>query len=341
MSDCGICWSTNVPAEQEKQESLSSNLTEEAYQNILRVCEPPRSLPPLDEFVSNDIKKPRVLLSSIQFHEQIYQDGFEGISSQPDQSIFGKRFLAYNPLGLLAGCKKKEGKSETPEEALGRGKNLLGEGKGKEAIKAFEKVLSSDPKNREALGLIITSYIDARELDVAERVARKALANDNNFADAQLSLGLIYFFKGETGASEKEYQKVLAIEPNNIAAHSTLGSLYLIQGKTSAAEKAFKNALKVEPKDVASLNGLGKVYTQMGKLDAAEEELKKALASDPNDPITHRNLGMNYLVKFELDKAEKILRKGLKTNFNQEQLREFQELLSAINRLKNHGDHRE
>jgi len=71
------------PVFQENKESLTCDLSEEAYQDIVN-----SKAPSQDQFMPSDLKAPRVSLDLNQFHKQINEQAFKGHSTAPARSFW-------------------------------------------------------------------------------------------------------------------------------------------------------------------------------------------------------------------------------------------------------------
>jgi len=138
MSNFAICLD---PAFQEKKESLTCDLPEEAYQDIVNFSEPSQ-----DSFVPSDLKEPRVSLDLNQFHKQIHEGAFKGFSTAPARSFWEGDPWAYSGLPLfLAGCKGKS-KERKPPVSSPKAKNSSGWKIETKGIRKVKVELEGDPK---------------------------------------------------------------------------------------------------------------------------------------------------------------------------------------------------
>ena len=65
----------------------------------------------------------------------------------------------------------------------------------------------------------------------AETYLKKAIELDQNYLDAYLSLGKIYYQQGNFSEARRAWQRVLEIEPRNEAARAYLDNMGLIPFK--------------------------------------------------------------------------------------------------------------
>jgi tetratricopeptide (TPR) repeat protein len=84
-------------------------------------------------------------------------------------------------------------------------------GKKKEAITEFQKIIKQDPKNVFSYGYIATIYGEMNELDKAVEYAKKAIEIDSNVAAIHLLLGAGYYKKGDPSKGLAETMEALRL----------------------------------------------------------------------------------------------------------------------------------
>jgi tetratricopeptide (TPR) repeat protein len=84
-------------------------------------------------------------------------------------------------------------------------------GKKKDAIAEFQKIIKQDPKNIFSYGYIATIYGEMNNVDEAIEYSEKALAIDPNVAAIHLLLGAAYYKKGRPGPGFQETFEALRL----------------------------------------------------------------------------------------------------------------------------------
>jgi tetratricopeptide (TPR) repeat protein len=93
---------------------------------------------------------------------------------------------------------------------------------------------------------------NARDLDGALELLKKAVEVNPKNVDAWMEIGGIYFDKRLFEKEISAFQKAVEADPKNYDAHSYLGSAYEDQGFYDRAMEQYKEALKIQPDDVES-----------------------------------------------------------------------------------------
>jgi tetratricopeptide (TPR) repeat protein len=94
---------------------------------------------------------------------------------------------------------------------------------------------------------------DAVNLAGAERLFRKALELDRNFAEVYLQLGMLYNARGEKDQALTAFQKAVSVAPKSSAAHYQLGLAYRRSGDVAKADGEMKAYDELRRSDDAAL----------------------------------------------------------------------------------------
>jgi tetratricopeptide (TPR) repeat protein len=181
-------------------------------------------------------------------------------------------------------------------------------GKGAEAISFYQKALSIDGKNFDALNGLISVLKDQKQFAQAHERLDKAIASADT---PRMDLPALHYLKADVfqaeknlAAAETEFQKSMAADENYLPAYSAYAALLVGQNQTERAIEQYKKI--VEKKQSAS------VYTLLGMLedarqnyDESEKAYRKALEVAPETPIAANNLAWNIAAfdKGNLDEA--------------------------------------
>jgi tetratricopeptide (TPR) repeat protein len=155
------------------------------------------------------------------------------------------------------------------------------------------------------LGELIRNYATARanlaqelaqegRFQLALREAGGALAMDSTFFGAHLTLGNIYFQKGDYKQATRAYGHALSWVPENIEVMNNLALTSLRMGDVNGAIQLYRRSVLVEPLLAKTHNDLGLAYKAAGLYGQAAVEYRRAMELDPDyaDPL--RNLGVVY-----------------------------------------------
>jgi TolB-like protein/Flp pilus assembly protein TadD len=173
----------------------------------------------------------------------------------------------------------------------------------KRAIDYFNQALAKDPNYAPAYAGIADSYVllpdgysneSSTELyPKARAAAERALAIDNNLAEAHVSLGLLHSADFNLNAAKREFERALELNPNYATAHYFLGfSVLAPVGQLDQAVAELKRAVELDPFSVIMNANFGLCYFLARRYPEAIAQLHKATELDPNFGQTHVFLGL-------------------------------------------------
>jgi TolB-like protein/Flp pilus assembly protein TadD len=194
------------------------------------------------------------------------------------------------------------------------------------AIDYFKQALAKDPNYAPAHAGIADSYVllpgysnesSAELFSKARAAAEKALAIDNDLAEAHVSLGLLQSADFNLNAAKREFERAVELNPNYAAAHYFLGLDVLAPlGQLDQAVVELKRAVELDPFSVIINTNFGLCYILARRYPEAIAQLHKTTELDPNFSQTHVFLGLasevsgdsagavtEYEKAYELEKA--------------------------------------
>jgi TolB-like protein/DNA-binding winged helix-turn-helix (wHTH) protein len=125
----------------------------------------------------------------------------------------------------------------------------------------------------------------------AKAAAMRALALDQNLAEAHAVLGLIYLeFEWNWAAAENESKLAVELNPNSSFAHSVHAYHLAVTGQTDAAISETSRALKLDPLSQAQHENAAIVFLCARKFDRAIQEARTTVAIDPSYALAHVGL---------------------------------------------------
>ena len=173
-----------------------------------------------------------------------------------------------------------------------------------EAAQFYERALSLDATNFDALSGLVKTYSVQRRLGDAHARLDQLLASRQQNAS-------LHFLKAQAhGTREPGVQKTpeqmqedarqaethlrraLELDPNYIAAYQSLGALYVNTGQPDRAVEEFRRIVERQPDNVSAHTLLGMVEFARSNYDAAHDSYRRALQVDPESPIAANNLAM-------------------------------------------------
>ena len=175
------------------------------------------------------------------------------------------------------------------------------------AIECFQQATALEPNYALAFaGLadantLISIYGGAPyrdEMVKAKEAALKALALDNNLAEAHAALGQILdYYDYDFVGAEREYSRAIELNPNYATAHHWRGEVLSEQARFEEAFGDYRRALEIDPLSliINRMYGHGLLYAR--QYDAAVAQLKKTIELDASFPSTHFTLALAYEAK--------------------------------------------
>ena len=167
---------------------------------------------------------------------------------------------------------------------------------GKEFEKAegyFQQAVERDPNF--ALGYV--GLADANEDEdrpQKKEYIRRALALDDQLAEAHASLGYQYMMDYNWTDSERELKRAIELNPNYAPAHQWNGARLMMLGRYDDAMDSIKRALEIDP----TSSGINFYYCVLlfvsGKTDESVQQFKKFAEIEPTFTWTHMWLSRIY-----------------------------------------------
>jgi tetratricopeptide (TPR) repeat protein len=188
-----------------------------------------------------------------------------------------------------------------------------------EAIGFYEKALSIDVKNFDALSGLINVFKQQGQYAQAHAQIDKAInnASKNDLPALHYLKSDVFHTEKNLASAEAELQKAIELDENYLPAYSAFALLLVEQNQADRAIGQYKKI--VEKKQSAS------VYTLLGmledarqNLDEAEKNYRKALEIAPESQIAANNLAWNIAAydRGNLDEALKLAQTNVSKNLS-------------------------
>jgi len=193
--------------------------------------------------------------------EQKFQDALEPTlklhEAYPENYIYSGRLAdMYDHLGRYADeaqmWEKYLDRSPTPVQACpqyGQAYWKQGSGHEKQAIAAFERCASFDPKNTDLIFYLAHSLEMSGDWDQAAQQYERGLEISPQYIDLELGLARCRVRQDRQDEAKQIAQKVLAKAPATADALLILGMVYLHQDKYRDARKVLDRGAKLAPND--------------------------------------------------------------------------------------------
>lgn len=167
-------------------------------------------------------------------------------------------------------------------DALERATQNRQQGKLKQALGEYRKIVETDPQNAPAfqgLGqtfLLLGNYVEAIS------AFQKTSELDPTFALPHAALGHIYLVRKQYAESETELRKAIALNPKLTEAQLDLGFLLAVQGKYSEGESQVRQVIQTDPKKSLPYCYLSDIYALQKRLDESTRTMWQAFRRDPS-----------------------------------------------------------
>jgi tetratricopeptide (TPR) repeat protein len=176
----------------------------------------------------------------------------------------------------------------------------------RKAIALFEQAIDRDPSFALGYSGLADCYIllgmrwtlPRESYPRAKAAARKALAIDDNLAEAHASLGYVTMrFDWNWPGAEAEFRRAIELDPGYPTAHQWYGILLLVLGRYDEAIAEVERAVDLDPFSIDISTDLGVAFFYARRYDRAIEQLRRTIEMDPNFAYAHFFLGLVYAAK--------------------------------------------
>jgi tetratricopeptide (TPR) repeat protein len=161
-----------------------------------------------------------------------------------------------------------------------------------EAAGLYEKALTADAKNFDALSGLVNIYIKQKQFEPAiARVGRviEAAAQTDSTAALHYLNANIYTAQNNAAAAETELKRAMEIDDAYLPAYSSYAAMLIARSETDAAVAQYQKI--VEKKPSAAIHTLiGILEDARNNTSEAEKNYRRALEIAPDSPIAANNL---------------------------------------------------
>ncbi|MGH9683961.1 MAG: tetratricopeptide repeat protein [Candidatus Acidiferrales bacterium] len=131
--------------------------------------------------------------------------------------------------------------------AVMRGDILMARKEFREAIRAYEQILSEHPKNAEVLNKMGIAFQQLDYLKTAGHCYKKSMKADKKYASAVNNLGTVEYEEHHYGKAIKLYSRAVPLGQDLSIVYSNLGYAYFADKKYPRAMSSFEQALALDP----------------------------------------------------------------------------------------------
>src|SRR5213595_1171482 len=162
------------------------------------------------------------------------------------------------------------------------------------ARRMFAKAVELDPAYARAYAgiadcdsFLFLHYSAPVEIKGILETSAKALALDDQLAEAHASRGLALLIEKRFEESTAEFEKAIMLDPNSFEAHYLYARGSFAQGKLERAAELFERAAAVSPEDYQSLVLLIQIYRSLGRDAETDNAARRAIERAERELILH------------------------------------------------------
>lgn len=171
------------------------------------------------------------------------------------------------------------------EEALSlleKGKQLLAQGKGEEAIAQLENASLIDPRNPDIYIALGDAYLSVKDYRRAEIQFRRARSLSAGKEEAYIGLAKVYKERKLGGLALSQIYTLLKINPQSKEGKIFLADLLREQGQYEEAGRILQELARETPDDPRVLWQLGEIYLNRKMRESALAYFKASLSDEPS-----------------------------------------------------------
>ncbi|HYN84213.1 MAG TPA: tetratricopeptide repeat protein [Pyrinomonadaceae bacterium] len=181
--------------------------------------------------------------------------------------------------------------------------NLAGvaaaEGKGDEAISLYERALSLDRTNAQALENLLRLYAASNRVGEGRARMDALVGEQPNRAPLHYLRAVAYALgagdvRPDAQTVEAELRRTIELDADFIPAYHRLAELYITTNQLDRSVAEYRKIADRRPNDASAFRSIGMVEHGRQNYDAAAENYRRALEADPNENIAANNLAMLY-----------------------------------------------
>ena len=172
-----------------------------------------------------------------------------------------------------------------------------------DAKRYLTRAIAADNNAAEAHGSLAAVHAGAGDHAAALACYHKALALAPDHPGIHYAYAMLLEALGKTSEAVRHLRRAIAGRPDHLDAHFALGNLLYAAGQDAESIKCYLTVLQMSPRHAETHNNLANVYQRLGQLQQAITHYKTALEIKPDYADAHGNLGNAYLVLDRLEES--------------------------------------
>jgi Flp pilus assembly protein TadD len=144
-------------------------------------------------------------------------------------------------------------------------------------VERLEALARHQPHFSRARAALAIAYLSLNGKDqaslaqLAKTSAERALAADDEIAEAHAALGLVHMRRADWTAAREQFDRALALDANSAVALEGFGCLLVDAGRFAAARPLIEHAVQLQPRNVGALECLAYLDAGAGKPIAGDQ----------------------------------------------------------------------
>jgi protein O-GlcNAc transferase len=183
-----------------------------------------------------------------------------------------------------------------------------------EAERIYRRILALQPNYADALHMLGVLEVHAGRLDAGIELIRQAITICSTRAIYYRNLGNVLKDKGQLDEAIVAYRQAIRLEPNSAQAHTNLGTALWYVKQLDEAIAVFRQVVRLQPDSAEGHNNLGNALMAMKQLDEAITRYRQAIQLKPDLAGAHSNLGNALRDIGQLDEAISSYRQAVLLN---------------------------
>ncbi|HEV8436219.1 MAG TPA: tetratricopeptide repeat protein, partial [Thermoanaerobaculia bacterium] len=196
-------------------------------------------------------------------------------------------------------------------ESLGRALRQVGDNEA--AVRLYRESVAIAPNNADAWYNLAVSLQDAGHRDEAGIAIREAIRRDDKRPEVHNALGVALMSDGNAAGAEEEFRRTIALDPRNARAWNNLGNVLRATNRLDEARTAYSQSSNLAPNYADPLNGAGVIDVQQDHPREAIPKFDAALRIAPNYYEAELNRGIALKMAGDEAGAAEQLRRLLAT----------------------------
>ncbi len=177
------------------------------------------------------------------------------------------------------------------KELLDRALQLHQLGNMDDAEALYNKILTADPRNSDALHLLGLIAYQSGDNQMAVEYIEKAIAGNASMPHYHNNLGNAFFNSGQNDRAILCFREALCLKPAYVEALNNLGNALRKKGDNNEATDQYVKAIQLAPDYYPAINNLANLLKDKGMLDEALIHYKRAVTLRPELAEAYYNFG--------------------------------------------------